>query len=846
MRSAGRLIAGLLAGAASTALQAQDVVAPDAPSQPSPAQPSPAQVPAGQAEAPSAHTGFAEGAAAQTMEFMGPDGKPLPPDVQRQLQEHFRNNPLPVAPRVSPGAGTGDIVVTGERPRGSVVGDIPPERTFSPLDIRAFGASNVEDFIQALGPQVSSNRGREDSGPVTLLNGRRVSNFSEIARIPTEAIERTEIFPEELALKYGYRADQKVVNIVTFQRFKSRTGQLSYIRPTEGGRDTPGIVADYFAIGGDTRYSLGADYSRSGSLLESERDIAQLSGVPDLGRFRTLLPATERLALNGLVSGNLVDGVSSTLNARFEATGMQSLLGLGGDGPLRRDADTRSVQLGTTQNGRAGRWLWTLTGNYNRISTDVRTDAGMTGPRDEAQSVNALANADLVLAGPVLELPAGPLFASVRGGFDVRDFTAESRRAGVEQRTELSRDRGAIQVNLDLPIAGASKGASPLGSLSANANVGVERLSDLGTLRTIGYGFNWSPIGAVNLIASVTDEEGAPTVEQLGGPLVVTPNVRTFDFTRREVVDVTRVFGGNPDLRSDDRHVVRLRLNARPVAGTDLTLSIDYIATRIDDLIAPFPILTPAIEAAFPERFTRDGDSRLLRIDGRPLNFARSEQQQLRWGFNFTRPLGPVPAGMKNVRTIFATSEADVQRRLAPGATFIRAEPGSPIARRAENMSSRLFLSLYHTWTLEDEIVTRDGAPTLDLLGGNAVDFRGGRPRHEVDVQAGAFRRGLGARVTANWRSGTSVQGLGGAAGDLRFAGLATVNINLFADLADRFGGRGAPRWLKGTRATLGIANLFNTRPQVRDEAGSTPLSYQPAYLDPLGRLINVGLRKVF
>lgn len=665
MRSAGRLIAGLLAGTASSALQARDLVAPSVPNQPPPV-----QTPADPPTTPSDRADPAETTSPPKIEFRGADGKPLPPDIQRQLEEEFRKNPPPISSARPPSsAGSdGEIVVTGQRPRGSVVGDIPPERTFSPLDIRAFGASNVEDLIQALGSQVSSNRGREDSGPVTLLNGRRVSDFSEIARIPTEAIQRTEIFPEELALKYGYRADQKVVNIVTFERFSSRTGQLSYIRPTEGGRDTTGIVADYFAIGGDTRYNFGADYSRSGSLLESERNVVQLSGQPSLGQFRTLLPQTERLALNGLVSGGLLDGVSSTLNGRFEATGTGSLLGAGDYGPLRRDSDTRTVQLGTTQNGRAGQWSWTLTGNYNRISTHILTNIdGAVGPRDEARSVNSLANADLILAGPVLELPAGPLFASVRGGFDIRDFTAASLRNGVEERTELSRDRGAVQVNLDLPIAGRSEGASPLGSLSANANLEIERLSDFGTLRTFGYGLNWSPVGSINIIASVTNEQGAPTVEQLGGPLVVTPNIRTFDFTRGEVVDVTRVFGGNAALRADDRHVVKIGLNAKPFTRTDLTFSIDYVATRIDDPIAPFPIVTPEIEAAFPERFSRGGIGRLLRIDGRPLNFVQSDQEQLRWGFNFTRPLGPVPPGMRNVRTIFATSEADVQRRLPPG-----------------------------------------------------------------------------------------------------------------------------------------------------------------------------------
>ena len=88
--------------------------------------------------------------------------------------------------------------------------------------------------------------------------------------------------------------------------------------------------------------------------------------------------------------------------------------------------------------------------------------------------------------------------------------------------------------------------------------------------------------------------------------------------------------------------------------------------------------------------------------------------------------------------------------------------------------------------------------------------------------------------------------GSGGVASDLSFSAYSTVNINLFANLADRFGGGAAPAWLKGTRASIGINNLLNSRPEVEDPSGSTPLSYQPAYLEPLGRFVSISLRKVF
>lgn len=832
MRLGSGLIIGLIAGVAPVDVQAQETT--------------PA-VPAEDATLPKA-------------EFVDRDGKPLPPEIQRELRERFRKDPPPTRPdapparssNASPIANTDQIVVTGKKPRGSVVGDIPPAQTFNPLDLKAYGASDINELLQTLGPQLSSNRGREDSGPVVLLNGKRVSSLTEISKIPTEAIERFEIFPEELALKYGYRADQKVVNIVTFEHFRSKFGRFGYLAPTDGGRDTKDINANYLLIFGNTRYNFDAGYSNSGRLLERERNVLQVTGAPDLARFRTLLPSVEQFTLNGTVSGQLLNGVSSTLNGRFEANNNESLLGIGNNGPLSRNLDTRSFHLGTSLDGRITKWSWSFTANYDRIDTDTLTDTNdPLGARDSARSVNSFADANLLLSGAIVKLPSGPISTSIRIGGDTRNFSSRSSIGGLEQTANLSRNRGGIQANLDVPIASQREKILPwLGNLSVNANFAIDDLSDFGALRTFGYGLNWSPIGEVNLIASATNEEGAPTVEQLGAPLVVTPNVPTFDFTTREVRNITRLFGGNPNLRADRRHVIKLGINAKPVPKTDLTLSIDYVRTRIDDPIAAFPIATPQIEAAFPERFTRDLDGQLLAIDGRPINFARSEQEQVRWGVNFIRPLGAVPPGLQSANARFVGSEADLQKALPPGARIIKPESGSPEARRFENISSRLTLSLYYTLNLADEILTRKDGPVLDLLNGSATGARGGSPRHKFDLQAGAFRKGLGVRLTASWQSGSIVRGFSqtsdGTNGDLIFSSLATVNINLFANLADRFGGTKAPKWLKGTRLSIGINNLFNSRPRVRDEAGATPINYQPAYLDPLGRLVNLNLRKVF
>jgi hypothetical protein len=790
-------------------------------------------------------------------EVLDADGNPFPVEIQRELEQQLKQD-RPPDTRSEPAQPTsssvakpappdeGEILVKGQRPRGTVIGGISPERTFSPLEIDAYGVNNIGDLLQTLGPQVSSSSGQDDSRPVTLLNGRRVSSFAEIAEIPTEAIERMEVFPEELALQYGYRADQKVVNIVTFENFRTLLGQIGYNSSTDGGYDNASTQANYFAIRGDTRFDLGAEYNRSTSLLESDRGLTQLSEAPDDGRFRTLLPNMERSVLSGLVSGTLLGNLAFTLNGRLEVDDNKSLLGKGEVGPLEQNTDTGSMQTSTTLHGRMGKWLWTFTGNYDRVRTEVLTDVADTAKtRDRAQSTNTHGNANILLSGPVLQLPAGPISMSISGGVDLRDLNSISQQKGLDQQFQRSRDVATLQVNLIAPVTRRSAPSqSWLGNLSASTNFRIEQFSDFGTLRTLGYGVNWSPIDEASFIASVTNEQRVPTIAQLGAPLIVTPNIRTFDFARREAVDIAQIFGGNPDLLFEDQHIVRLALNIRPIAVTDFTLNVDYVSTRIDRPIIPFLFASPEIENAFPERFTRGPDGRLLQIDGRPLNFANSRQERLRWGLNFTRPFGAVDASTRNANVRVYASEADMRAAVQPGAMVAMVKPGSAMARRFENMSSRLYASFYHTWRLRDEFLISQGLAKLNLLDGAAIDPRGGTPRHELELQAGVFKKGLGARVTINWRGGTTLRDTGGS-GVLKFSDLATLNVNLFANLADRFGNASAPQWLKGTRMTFSITNLLNSRPQVRDQAGSTPLRYQSAYLDPLGRLMSFTFRKV-
>jgi iron complex outermembrane recepter protein len=747
--------------------------------------------------------------------------------------------------------GEEDIVVTGQRERGAVIGDIRPEVQLSPADIRSYGVNSVAELLTELGPQTRSGRG--EGAPVTLLNGLRVSGFSEIRDIPTEAIQRVDILPEEVALKYGFTANQKVVNIVLRRRFRATTVELTDRIATDGGANAPEAEIDYLRITPDGRFSIGAEYERQLQLRESQRDIAEGSA------FRTLLPATEQASINAVYATGIAEGVSATLNGRAQYDERRSLQGLGADGSLiTQTNDSLNTRAATTINGAVSGWQWTFTGNYDRTETETTTNV----TADRARSVASLFGGDFTISGQPFELPAGAVSTTLRLNASSSDFESRSVRGGARVQGGVQRDVGGGQVNIDVPIASRDRDFLPfLGNLSLNGNVEVQRLSDFGTLYSYGVGTTWSPIRTLNLVASYTDEDNAPTAQQLGNPVIVTPGVRVFDLVRNRDAIVTQIGGGNPDLLANSRRVWRLQGTLRPLGETDLSLIATYTNTRTRNGIFNLGFPTAQLQAAFPDRFVRDAEGDLVQVDTRPVNFFREDREQLRWGVNFSKRVqdstaeqfralaaagrlpfpGPRPGGQGGANRPEGAG-GDRPRGGGRGGGGGRFGGGG-----FGGGGGRLQLALYHTWTLKDEVLVRPGGPLIDRLDGGTFGRGGGTPRHEIEAQAGLTRNGLGMRASLNWQSGTSVQGATGLAADrLRFGDLTTVDLRLFANLGN------IPKlvveypWLRGTRLTVGIDNLFNARQRVRDASGETPVNYQPDLLDPLGRTVRVSFRKLF
>ncbi|WP_029131400.1 TonB-dependent receptor domain-containing protein [Sandarakinorhabdus limnophila] len=915
--------------------------------------------------------------------------------------------PAPAAPRTAQAMPEDEdtITVSTQRLPGQVVGDIKPELTLGTQELRALGAGSITEILAQIAPQTQSGRGRGGGPPAVLLNGKRTSGFQEIRNIPPEAIARVEVLPEEVALKYGFRADQRVINFVLRPRFQAWTGEFDIGGPTDGGRFSSELEVNLLRLRNGTRTSIEAEVEINTMLTEAERRIttppqsrpfaldgnasallsgagvvpgrtvlgvpagvasptlAQFAAAPinstDIRPFRSLLPDSRTTSLNGTIAGSL-GTVGATLTGGIERTLTESMQGLpaasfnlpaGGafspfngpvlvnryaPDPLGRFGDNWNSRLGTVLDGTIGKWRWNLTSNWNHAENRSRIERGIdvsavqsqisagtlspygafSGPTltDSATSISDNLSADLLLNGSPLQLPAGPLALALKAQVQHLTLDASATRAGLVSAANLSRTQGNFQANFDLPIASSRDNVLAfLGKFTLNGNIAADTLSDFGTLITWGAGANWEPSPGWSFIASFTREQGEPSVGQLGDPTIITPNVRVFDFLRGETVDINRLDGGNRALLNDTRQVWKLGFNLKPFEKTDIVLNANYIHSRIDDPIASFPTATAELEAAFPNRFTRDASGRLLQIDNRPVNFDYSERQELRWGFTLTQQLKPGKAERAAAEKRIAETRAKAVEAFrtgqplppeirtfarnpygftpgqrppgaaggppAAGATPPAAAGGPPAAGTSPPaagaapppgggfgggfrgggggggpprgfLDGRLQFTVFHTWTFRNEIGIRPGVPVLDLLNGSAVGSAGGAPRHQIETRLGGGRRGIGGSVGVNWQSGTSVlvdpSGASQSPDDLFFSPRAVANLRLFVDLGQRQDVLLKMPWLRGSRVSLRVDNLFNDRVNVKNRLGAEPIGFQRDQLDPLGRTVTLSLRKLF
>lgn len=813
----------------------------------------------------------------------------------------------------APDAEDHDIVVVATRLAGQVDAPQPPIVTLNEEDIATYGASSITELISALGTQTTSGRGRGGGFPVILINGQRISSFREMRNLPPEAIRRMEVLPEEVALRYGYAPDQRVINFILKDNFSSRTVQFDYKLPTDGGFDTFSFEGSLFQISGKNRLNLTVNADDTSPLTEGERGVsgisparAPIAGDPNPADYRTLVANSRNFGFNGTWTTPLGQGpgaASLTLNGAASTSRSNSFSGLvsgtaTGDVsryflyPLMRQSKTDTYQAGLNLNKPLGSWRLTTTVDASTATTtttvdrvptqlvggqDLATtvlpltgpppgliDPGSTVARAKNDSVTSLAT----LVGRPFSLPGGEVSATFRLGFAYTGIT--SNGTGLFE-TKLNRGDLSGGINLGIPITSRRENfLSGIGDLSLNVSGGINRLSDFGMLYDWSAGLTWGITEKLNLQASYIVNEQAPALSDLGNPLIVTPNVAVFDFTRGETALVTLVTGGNPNLRKEVQRDLKITANWQLPFLRNSTFTVEYNRNNSDDVTAGFPLLTPEIESAFPGRVTRCTNpaecevGTIIAIDQRPVTFDKTKSSRLRYGFNVQGTLGkaqPQEGGFPGMGGPGGRGGPGMGGgrggRGGPGGGFGGPRgpggpgmggggPGGPGGMGGPpNGQGRWNLAIYHTIRFDESVLIAPGGPFLDLLNGDALTG-GGVSRHSLEVEGGAFYKGLGLRFNGSWAAPTRVVSTLPGGTNLRFGSAFKLDLRLFANLQDQKWLVEASPFFKGSRLTLEITNLFNARQRITDANGVVPTNYQPDLVDPRGRVIGIGFRKQF
>lgn len=756
-----------------------------------------------------------------------------------------------------------NVVVTAQRSAKTIPGDAVPEVSLGPAELRALGASNVAEILASLGPRAGTGRGRGGGQPVVLLNGRRVSGFREVAQLPAEAILRVEVFPEATALQYGFNADQRVVNIILRDRFKAFTGEATLGTAAQGERHSAKAELGYLRVTAKGRISANLELNQANSVTETQAGIVRTAGLND-GDFRTILPQTRGTSGSVTFNNSLGEGpgkiIGMTLDARFDNTSSDSQLGAvplqGGQTVQRilaRMNESTNYRLASTFDGTTRGWQWTATGTYDNSVSNTQTES-IVGASQTSNSnlkvFEAVGNGSGVLANGA----AGPIRGSFRIGYQDRQLESVSARGGVTTRGALQRGETNVRGTLTLPLTSRRKNfGAALGDVSLNLNGTLTDLSDFGGLQSTGVGLNWSPISDLRLSLTFDQAQAAPTVQQLGGPALATPNASVFDFARGQSVFITRISGGNSNLKRESRADTNISVNYAPTKYEGLDISLSYARQTAQNTLASFPFLTPALESAFPTRFTRDTNGQLLSIDQRPINFAANQNELIRYGFSYskafgkplTRPPGALGTGGGS------GGGRSVGEGRGPGGGGGFGGPGG-FGGFGGGQPGRWSLSVYHTVRLDETITLAQGFAPIDLLDGGAIDDTGGVRRNVIEFEGGAAFFGSGFRLQGSWRGPTRIagtpNGLGGSS-DLFFDDTFTANLRVFLSAPPRAGlipNVKIPNWLLRSRLILRVDNLTDSVQKVRNSNGVTPEAYQRGYIAPRGRFIEASWRKQF
>lgn len=694
-----------------------------------------------------------------------------------------------------------------------------PVRELGREDIDSYGAGSIGELLDEL----LSEEG--EGSPVVLINGRRASGLEELSDYPPEALTGVEILPSGSGAGVAASPTRKVVNLLLARRFDGRIGRAAVRVATDGGWGAGRVEGTFTRIRGPARLNLTLRARAESALTEAERDIVQPDGSqPGEGKARTLVPSLRGTDLSLSGATRLGPEVDLSGSGRLTFADRNSGLGLGSEG-FGRDQNARLLggRLNSTLNAEVAGWTLALLGT---LDADRRQVITATGTAEDRSLLRSLSTAlELSAIRQLFALPAGELQLNLGGGFNSDHYRSIARRSAVDGASGFTERTVNASAGLVIPLAGGpDRFLRPIGELNLSLDGGLTKVQDGGRFATGSLGLVWQPLSWIRLTGAFSRATTPPAVRFRREAGLITPGVLVFDplsGTSVRVTEISNPLGTRVRARSTQE---RFGITLNPRTAIDLRVESEWSRRRERDFAGDLPLASSAVLSAFPDRFTRDPSGVLTAIDVSPILFSRRSESQWRNALNLRFFLAPAPVSRGD-----RGDEGE--------------EGGDDAAPRGSR--PRLQLSLSHTLLLSSKLTLREGQPAIDLLSREAILFAGGRPRHQLELSTNASRSGMGLRLAASYRSASriGVADSGSGSQELRFGALGTLSLRAFAE-ADRLLGNGP--LTKGSRISLNFNNLTNARERVRNADGLTPLAYQPGLRDPLGRTVELEVRRRF
>lgn len=580
----------------------------------------------------------------------------------------------------------------------------------------------------------------------------------------------------------------------------------------------------------------------------------------DPGPYRTILPHNDAWKVESVLADKLGGTLSGSLNLTAEKSTDSRILGpasatltVPSSNPfspfsntvlLQRvltEAPSLKVRLttitlhgGGTLRGVTAGWRWDLTGSVDQKLTTGKSENGIdvtaanaaiAGGADPFAPLASSLVADrlvdrghlltrtmgtkLVVTNTPFALPAGEV--TVTGTAEAERMTTNSVTRGANPfDLSLGRTRTEAGVSLDIPISSRRDNVlAAIGDLSANASIFARHVSGFGSLADRTLGVTWGPIKGVQLLVQDKSSGTAPEMDKLASPIIVVPNAAIFDYAtgRTEIVTLTR--GGNPDLLAERKHVRSFGVNVKPFAG-DVRFSATYELTDIRNQVGDIYADTPLVEGIFPDLFVRDPSGRLIAETFQPTNFTLHRQRSLNMTLSASGAIGK-----KQTPKPGSQATGDGRAHFYAGA--------GPIVR------------------FTDQLLLRPGAPVLNLLDGDSITGSG-TPRVTGYFYSGIGYLGNDLNIGGWYQSGQRVRS-DVPASDLFFSPIFKLNVR-FAISVHHFLRK--EDWTRHLQVSIDVENVTDAHIHVHDRDGNVPNRFQPDFLDPIGRTVNLMVRKLF